>query len=82
MDKHIKASPDEICQQRKKRGFPAKPNAAAIHRAQALRRYYEQYFTPEEVEKRRRRQEAKEWKQVLKLHEKEKAEEERAQKQA
>ena len=71
MDKHIKTSPDEICQQRKKRGFAAKPNAAAIHKAQKLRRYYEQYFTPEEAEKRRLRKEDNEWKQALKLHEKE-----------
>ena len=66
MDKHIKDSDKEICKQRKKRGTPAKPNAVAIHRAQKLRRYYEvsyeKYISAEEVEKRRRRQEDKEWK--------------------
>ena len=65
MDKHIKNSPVEICQQRKKRGFAAKPNAAAIRREQKLRRYHEiykveKYNSAEEVEKRRLRQEAKE----------------------
>ena len=65
MDKHIKNSPVEICQQRKKRGFAAKPDAAAIHREQKLKRYHEKYKlekynSAEEVEKRRLRQEAKE----------------------
>ena len=41
LDKHIKTSPLEICQQRKKRGIPAKPNANGIHKAQMLRNYYE-----------------------------------------
>ena len=75
MDKHIKNSPVEICQQRKKRGFAAKPDAAAIHREQKLKRYHEKYKvekynSAEMVEKRRLRQEAKEWKQAEKLHKK------------
>ena len=68
MDKHIKTSKNEKCKERKKRGAPAKPNASAIHKAQKLRRYYEvsyeQYISAEGVEKRRRRQKDKEWKQA------------------
>ena len=65
LDKHIKNSPVEICQQRKKRGFAANPNAVAIHREQKLKRYHEKYKvekynSAEMVEKRRLRQEAKE----------------------
>ena len=63
-------------------GFPAKPNAAAIHREQMKRRYADQYFTAEEVEKRRLRQEDKEWRQAEKLHKKLVAEQEKAEKQA
>ena len=78
MDKHIKTSENKKCKERKKRGAPAKLNAAAIHKEQKLRWYYEQYFKPDEVEKRMRRQEDKEWKQALKLHKQLEAERERA----
>ena len=82
LDKHIKNSPVEICQQRKKRGFAAKPNATTIHREQKLRMYHEKYKlekynSAEEVEKRRLREEDKMWKQAEKLHKKLLAEQEK-----
>ena len=62
--KHREQATDAVCQQRKKRGFAARPNAAAIHREQMKRRYYhlkkEKYDSAEEVEKRKLREENKE----------------------
>ena len=64
LDKHIKNSPLEICQQRKKRGAPAKPNAHAIHKAQQLSWYWRKelvkYNSAEEVKKRKIRKANKE----------------------
>ena len=39
--KHRERATDEVCLQRKQKGFPANPDAVAIHREQKKRRYAE-----------------------------------------
>ena len=50
--KHVRLSTDATCKMRKKAGKKRKPNADAIHRDQMQVRYYIEYYSSVEKERR------------------------------